>query len=268
MDSYAVFGNPIKHSWSPLIHSMFAEQTGEDLQYKKELVPLDSFSNAVAEFFSAGGKGLNITVPFKQEAWALAEIRSKRAESCGAANTLLQGKNGKLYADNTDGVGLVGDIVNNLSWKIEGASILLVGAGGASRGVLQPLLDQKPDQIFIANRTAEKARELAEYFGCSGGGFDEIPGQAFDVIINASSASLDGDVPPLGETVMSNASCVYDMLYAAQPTAFLAWAVERGCKDTADGLGMLVEQAAEAFWIWRGVRPDTKPVIDAIRDQL
>jgi shikimate dehydrogenase len=181
---------------------------------------------------------------------------------------LLKGKNGKLYADNTDGVGLVSDISNNLSWQLEGASILLIGAGGASRGVLQPLLDKSPEMVFIANRTAEKARELAEFFSCAGGGFNGIPARPFDVIINASSASLDGDIPPLDESVISEDTCVYDMLYASEPTAFISWAAEKGCENTADGLGMLVEQAAEAFWIWRGVRPDTQPVIDAIRDQL
>lgn len=268
MDKYAVFGNPIKHSWSPMIHSMFAQQTGEALEYEKTLVPEDNFAVAVDTFFSAGGKGLNITVPFKQQAWQLAEIKSKRAQSCGAANTLLQGKNGKLYADNTDGVGLVNDIANNLSWQIKGKSILLIGAGGASRGVLQPLLAAQPAMLFIANRTAEKAQTLAEHFSCQGGGFDAIPEQAFDIIINASSASLDGEVPPLRDSVICVESCVYDMLYGARPTPFMLWAQAQGCEQLADGLGMLVEQAAEAFWIWRGVRPETSGVIEAVRSQL
>lgn len=268
MHRYAVFGNPIKHSWSPLIHGLFAEQTAQRINYEKTCVAEDDFESAVQRFFAEGGKGLNITVPFKERAWELASLRSDRAQSCGAVNTLMLDKNGELFAENTDGIGLVSDICNNLHWPLAGASILLIGAGGAAKGVLQPLLKAEAKSLFIVNRTATKARHLAADFSCLGGGFDDIPDQAFDIIINASSSGLNGALPAVAPTAIASHTRVYDMLYGSKPTAFLRWASEQGCMSTADGLGMLVEQAAEAFLLWRGVRPQTLSVIEEVRQRL
>lgn len=268
-DRYAVMGNPIGHSKSPLIHSLFATQTGQHLSYEAILVEPDGFVAAVAAFRAGGGKGLNVTVPFKQEAWRLAEVRTPRAERAGAVNTLWWDAPGRLQGDNTDGAGLLRDLQINHGLVLTGRRILLVGAGGAARGVMEPLLQTHPEALVIANRTPDRAVELARAFAdlgtVSGCGFDTLGIARFDLVINATAAGLRGEVPPLPETVFAAGAWAYDMMYASQPTAFVKWALERGADRACDGLGMLVEQAAEAFRIWRGVRPATAPVIAELR---
>jgi shikimate dehydrogenase len=268
-DKYAVMGNPIAHSKSPRIHSLFAEQTGQDIEYSAILVERGGFPEAVAGFAAGGGKGLNVTVPFKEEAWELAATHSPRAERAGAVNTLLLAADGNHFGDNTDGAGLVRDLRHNHHCEIAGRRLLLVGAGGAARGVLEPLLDEHPAQLVIANRTAPRAVELARHFcdlghveGC---GLDEVDGHDFDLVINATAASLAGEVPALPAGVISTGTWCYDMMYGNGPTAFMHWASELEAAVTMDGLGMLVEQAAESFRLWRGVRPDTAPVIRTLR---
>ena len=262
-------GNPIAHSKSPRIHTLFAEQTRQSLRYAAILVEAGNFDNAVAEFLQQGGRGLNITVPFKEAAWSLADSRSERAERAGAVNTLLLNADGKHRGDNTDGAGLVRDLLQNQGATLAGKRLLLVGAGGAARGVIEPLLAEKPQLLVIANRTAEKAVELARLFcdlghteGC---GLDAVAGQSFDLIINATAASLSGAVPALPAEVVTANSWCYDMMYGDKPTTFMDWAGQLGAARCMDGLGMLVEQAAESFYLWRGVRPDTAPVIQALR---
>lgn len=269
MDRYAVMGNPVAHSKSPRIHTLFAEQTRQQLEYTAILVELDGFEDAVAGFLASGGKGLNITVPFKEAAWALAHTRSPRAERAGAVNTLLLNTSGEHFGDNTDGAGLVRDLAGNHGLELRGRRILLVGAGGAARGVLQPLLGEDPALLVIANRTPDKAVELARSFcelgrleGC---GLDALDGHSFDIIINATAASLAGQVPALPASIVTAESCCYDMMYGDQPTAFMEWARAQGATRVMDGLGMLVEQAAESFYLWRQVRPDTRPVIEVLR---
>jgi shikimate dehydrogenase len=269
-DQYAVFGNPIKHSRSPQIHRAFAEQTGQDINYVSTLVETDQFQSAASRFFKSGGKGLNVTVPFKQDAFTFADELSERARRAGAVNTLIHQDDGKILGDNTDGVGLVRDIASNLGWAIEGKKVLLVGAGGAVMGVLEPLLQQHPALIVIANRTVSKAQKLAREFAdlgnIKGCGFDELTESGhFDLIINGTSASLAGEIAPLPNSVLTAKTQGYDMMYAAEPTPFMRWMNEHGAQQTADGLGMLVEQAAEAFTLWRGVRPETAAVIQSIR---
>ncbi len=271
-DRYAVTGNPVDHSKSPQIHAAFASQTGEDLNYTKLLLPIDGFKKGAEEFFAQGGRGLNVTVPFKLQAWQLSALRSQRAERAGAVNTLLQNRDGKIVGDTTDGTGLVRDLCNNHKIQIESKSLLLLGAGGAVRGVLSELLEKKPRQIIIANRTVEKAKLLVEQFsdlGCLYScGFDELTGQQSDLIINGTSASLQGELPALPEGLIHRKSVCYDMMYSAHETVFNRWARERGAAITLDGLGMLVEQAAESFFIWRGVRPQTAAVIKQLRSEL
>lgn len=283
-DSYAVFGNPVAHSRSPAIHAAFARQTGEDIAYTAILAPQDGFAAAVRDFVAGGGRGANVTVPFKEEAFRLADRLTERAALAGAVNTLIvvaadaagQGASTspQLVGDNTDGAGLLRDIEHNLGVAVAGRRVLLLGAGGAARGALGPLLAASPAGLFVANRTADKALALAREFagrapaGCSlaGGGFAELAGQRFDLVINATSASLRGDVPPLPRGVFASGSLAYDMMYSASgETPFLAAARAAGAARTADGLGMLVEQAAEAFFVWRGVRPDSASVLAGLR---
>jgi shikimate dehydrogenase len=270
-DRYAVIGNPIAHSKSPIIHTLFAQQTGQHMRYDAILADRDGFEQAVNEFRQAGGRGLNITVPFKQQAWSLAQQRSARAELAGAVNT-LDFSAGNCFGDNTDGVGLVNDLLLNHRLTLQGRDILVLGAGGAVRGVLAPLLEQQPGRIIIGNRTASKAVELAGLFAhlgdIDGMGLDALPEQPFDLIINGTAASLQGDVPPIPTACIGDHTCAYDMMYAAQPTAFMAWAHSQGAEKCIDGLGMLVEQAAESFYIWRKLRPETAPVIAALRAQM
>jgi len=270
-DRYAVMGNPVSHSKSPRIHTLFAEQTGQRMEYTAIQVDLGGFAQAVGNFDASGGKGLNITVPFKQEAWALVDERSERATRAGAVNTIKFDKD-KRYGDNTDGVGLVNDLRANNAIELTGKRILLMGAGGASRGVLAPLLHTQAAVIHIANRTPDKAVELAHAFSdlgpVTGSGYPELRGQQYDIVINATAASLHGEVPPLPENVLADAAVCYDMMYGKQPTAFMAWATQHGAAKVLDGLGMLVEQAAESFFIWRGVRPQTQPVIRTLREEM
>ena len=271
-DTYAVMGNPVAHSKSPQIHAAFAQQTGQRMTYTAIQVDPGGFAQAVGNFFAAGGKGLNVTVPFKQEAWALADQRGPEAERAGAVNTLLQDAQGRLLGRNTDGIGLLRDIRQNHGGVIAGRRILLIGAGGAARGVLQPLLAEGPATLSIANRTPGRAVELARDFAdlgaVHGGGFDDLSGRQFDLVINASATSLHGEVPPLPEDVLAPGGWCYDMMYGAEATPFVRWGEAHAAARALDGLGMLVEQAAESFFIWRGVRPQTAAVIDALRSGL
>jgi len=269
LDRYAVFGNPIKHSKSPQIHSLFAKQTNQSLSYTAELAEPGQFNQAVKNFIEHNGKGLNITVPFKEDAWSCAKQRSQRAQRAGAVNTLMLLQDGTLYGDTTDGVGLVRDLIQNHNIELTDKDILIVGAGGAVRGVLEALLEQHPASLLIANRTRQKAVQLAEDFSdlgkIDGCGLDEINDRDFDIVINATSASLKGDLPPLANSIFREDCCSYDMMYAAQTTPFMQWSTDNGATQVFDGLGMLVEQAAESFFIWRNVRPETSSVIKQIR---
>lgn len=271
IDRYAVIGHPVAHSKSPRIHAMFAEQTGQKLQYGKLLAPLDGFLPTIEEFQRAGGKGLNVTVPFKQEAFAAMDALSERARAAGAVNTIAFEAGGRRFGDNTDGAGLVRDLQANHGVTITGKTLLLLGAGGAVRGVLPALLAQKPAAITIANRTAERARELAGLFQgevpIRGIGYGELNGH-YHIVINGTSAGLSGDLPPLPEGLVAQEAVCYDMVYGDRPTVFQGWAQQQGARLALDGLGMLVEQAAESFLLWRGVRPQTAPVIAALREEL
>lgn len=270
-DRYAVFGNPIAHSKSPQIHAAFAAATAQDLRYEALLAPLDGFAGAVADFVAAGGRGANVTVPFKEEAFRLATRLSPRAARAGAVNTLVFSDAGML-GDNTDGAGLVHDIMRNLTVDLAGKRILLLGAGGAARGVIQPLLAEAPAALHIANRSADKAVALAQAFAdlaaVSGGSFSDLAGLQFDVVINATSASLAGEPLPLPTGLFAPGCLAYDMMYGKGETPFLAQARLAGAARCADGLGMLAEQAAEAFLVWRGVRPATAGVLATLRAAL
>ncbi len=279
-DLYCVFGNPIGHSKSPAIHAAFAAETGQDMIYEARLAAVDGFDRAVSAFVAAGGKGANVTVPFKEEAFRLATRLSERAARAGAVNTLLFDGDG-ILGDNTDGAGLVRDIADNLGYSPTGRRILLLGAGGAARGVIAPLLAARPSSLFIANRSADKAEALAAAFadmaaGQAGlplaavdaGSFAKIAGMRFDLVINATSASLSGQSVPLPPGILAEAGLAYDMMYGKGETPFMAQAREQGVARCSDGLGMLVEQAAEAFFVWRAVRPVTRHVLADLRAKL
>ena len=272
IDCYAVFGNPVSHSKSPQIHTLFAEQTKQLLSYTAELAEIGQFKQAVTNFIQNNGKGLNVTVPFKEDAWQAADKHSERARRAGAVNTLIVQADGKLYGDTTDGIGLVRDLTQNHQVTIKDKNVLIIGAGGAVRGVLEAILEQHPASLLIANRTKQKALQLAEDFSglgnISGCGLDEILQAKFNVVINGTSASLHGDLPPIPGTVFSTDACSYDMMYAAQSTPFMQWSADNGAKKIFDGLGMLVEQAAESFYLWRDVKPETQSVIQKIRKEL
>lgn len=278
-DRYVVIGNPVSHSRSPAIHAAFARETGEAVQYDRLEAPLDGFADTVRKFFAEGGYGCNVTVPFKLEAYDLCDRLTDRAEAAGAVNTLWI-EDGLVYGDNTDGIGLTRDIQDNLDTLLEGKRILLLGAGGAAMGAMLPLIEARPERIVVANRTAERASDMLEEFAEAanlygvelwGGGLDALAGLAedegCDIVINASSSSLHGDVPPVPAALLGAGVLAYDMMYGAKPTVFLAYAAQCGA-TTSDGLGMLVEQAAEAFYLWRGVRPATKPVLAELRAAL
>ena len=271
MDLYAVFGNPIAHSKSPFIHQQFAAFHAQSMQYRSILAPLDAFEKTAKAFF-IDGRGANVTVPFKEQAFALADQLTERAQLAGAVNTLHKLADGSLLGDNTDGAGLVNDLLLQ-QIPLKGKKILLVGAGGAARGVIEPLLAQQPAELSIVNRTVSKAEQLAETFAHLGPvtacGFDWLSAPV-DLIINATSASLAGDLPPLESSLITPQHTVcYDMMYGAQPTVFNQWACTSGAAQTLDGLGMLVGQAAEAFKVWRGIYPaNTQAVIQALRQQL
>ena len=272
IDRYAVFGNPISHSKSPQIHTLFAEQTNQAISYTAELAEIGQFKNAVKAFIENNGKGLNVTVPFKEDAWQIANRHSERAKRAGAVNTLIAQADGDLYGDTTDGVGLVRDLTQNYDVPIKDKTVLIIGAGGAVRGVLEAFLEQQPASLLVANRTKQKALQLAKDFAdlgnISGCGLDEIHQKKFDIVINGTSASLQGNLPPIPDTVFATDASSYDMMYSAQATPFMKWSTKNGATQVFDGLGMLVEQAAESFSLWRGVKPETKKVIQTIRDEL
>ncbi len=271
-DRYAVIGNPVAHTKSPMLQMAFARQCGQDMEYGTVLGARDGFTDAVRQFQRSGGKGMNITVPFKLEAFALADECTPRAQAAGAANTFTFGNDGSILADNTDGIGIVRDIRDNLGCRLEGRRILLLGAGGAVRGALLPILEENPGEVFIANRTPEKAIALARQFSektvntsLSGGSLNDIEG-CFDLIINGTASSLAGEAPLLPQNTWNTDSLLaYDMFYAREATPFMRAAQSAGVARCCDGLGMVVEQGAESFFLWRGVRPDTAPVIAALR---
>ena len=270
-DRYAVMGHPIAHSKSPFIHRRFAAETREPVAYDALLVEPGEFRAAVERFRAEGGRGLNVTIPFKEEAFALAGRRSERAERAGAVNTIwFEGT--EVCGDNTDGIGLVRDLTRNLAVDVQARSVLLLGAGGAARGVIGPLLDESPRRLVIANRTASRAAELARRFAAQGPvsavALDGLAAEAFDLVVNATAASLAGDLPPLPRGTLRGGGVAYDTAYAAQPTPFVRWGAGEGAAVATDGLGMLVEQAAESFRLWRGREPRTGPVIEALRTHL
>ncbi|MGC8520928.1 MAG: shikimate dehydrogenase [Steroidobacteraceae bacterium] len=268
VDQYAVVGHPVAHSLSPFIHSLFARQTGQAVSYRLMDTPPEQFIERVSEFFATGGRGVNITLPHKTRAMTLANELTERARLAGAVNTLAARRDGTLLGDNTDGAGLVQDLTVNLGIRMRERSILLIGAGGAARGVIAPLIALAPRRIVITNRTAERAVALAAVFAglgaVEGCGFAELAGQAFDVIINATSASLTGELPAVPATAFAAGTFCYDMAYGRGDTAFVRRARELGCRRAVPGWGMLVEQAAESFRLWRGVRPLTAPVLAAL----
>lgn len=268
-DQYRVFGNPIAHSRSPDIHHIFAQQSQQNINYQKQLVGIDGFTSAVTDFIKQNGKGANVTVPFKEQALALADELTERALLAGAVNTLTF-KEGKIFGDNTDGEGLVQDLITN-QVILKDSRVLLLGAGGAARGVLLPLLTQNPRFIVIANRTVSKADKLCQHFAdnrITAASFDELAEQSFDIIINATSASLSGALPAIPSTIVNKNVVCYDMVYGKGDTPFLKWAKAQGALKLIDGLGMLVGQAAVSFSIWRGVTPQVQPVITALRASL
>lgn len=277
-DRYAVIGQPIAHSRSPFIHAEFARQTGQQVQYEAIAAPLDGFAQAVRAFQAAGGRGMNVTVPFKLEACALADECAPRAQAAGAANTLLFREDGSIFADNTDGAGLVADLRELLPQGLGGRRIALLGAGGAARGVLLPLLAERPTQLVIANRTMARAQALRADFSDAAAeagvalAVETLEGLSgeFDLLLNATASGLAGEALPLpwARGLLAGNAAAYDMVYAAHDTPFLADARRHGAAIVADGLGMLVEQAAESFLLWRGVRPQTDAVRRALRASL
>ena len=269
-DAYVLFGYPVQHSWSPFIHGMFARQSGQDMSYRLIESPPDDFRHDVLGFFSEGGRGCNVTLPHKRAAADIVNSLTPRAQRADAVNTIVRRDEG-LVGDNTDGAGLIADLTKNLGLQWRQPRILLLGAGGAARGALGPLLELQPARLVIANRTLSRARELAGEFADVGAvdaaQFSAVESQRFDLIVNASSASLKGEVPPVPAGVVDSATACYDMAYGIGETAFTAWARALGAGIAVQGWGMLVEQAAEAFFLWRGVRPDTRPVLEALRSR-
>lgn len=268
-DRYAVMGNPVAHSKSPVIHQHFARQVGHRIEYLAIQVDPGGFRQAVEQFRAAGGKGLNVTLPFKLDAFRLADTWSDRAKLAGAVNTLKFESDDKIFGDNTDGIGLVHDIELNLEIPIKGKQVLVLGGGGAVRGILGPLLKHHPARVVIANRTVSKARDLVQAFAgqetlevCN---FEDLRGKHFDIVVNGTSASVKGEVPPLPATLYTRGALAYDMMYGAPSAPFLDWSALHGAACVTDGLGMLVEQAAESYFLWRGVRPQTRPLIAALR---
>ncbi|HTT03543.1 MAG TPA: shikimate dehydrogenase [Steroidobacteraceae bacterium] len=264
LDQYGVIGHPVTHSWSPFIHAMFARQTGQELAYRLYDAAPEQFEQRVHDFAAQGGRGLNVTLPHKPAAASLASQLTPRAERAGAVNTLTFNE-GRIFGDNTDGVGLVRDLCTNLGLRLAARRILIVGAGGATRGVIEPLLMLRPAELAIAGRSADRPvalaaafTELGQVHGCA---LEDLSPDAFDLVINATSASLHGEVPAIPVAAIGASSTCYDMAYAKTDTPFVRWARERGCALAVQGWGMLVEQAAESFQVWRGMRPKTAPVI-------
>lgn len=269
-DHYLVLGNPIAHSKSPMIHAQFAEQTKQDMSYESRLIEIGSFETSIRGMQAEGIRGANVTVPFKEEAYQIADELSERARLAGAVNTLALQEDGTILGDNTDGAGLVKDLVHNHQQVITDKRVLILGAGGAVRGILKPLVDQHPRTVTIANRTVEKAQALADLFqdefeitACS---FEALAGKQFDLIINGTSLGLNGKVAPLPDGVLANGAVAYDLMYGEGSRPFQRWAKDQGASATYDGLGMLVEQAAESFYVWRGVVPETEPVIQKLME--
>ena len=268
MDRYAVLGHPITHSLSPQIHALFARQTKQTLDYSGIELPVSSFETRVWQLFQDGYAGFNVTAPFKGDAFDFVDEMTDRARRSRSINTMKKLADGRIFGDTTDGVGLLTDIRDHLGWPLEHQNILVLGAGGAVRAVIEPILEANPANLVIANRSAQKVEELADDFpAISPSTFDELSGQ-FDIVINGTSASLSGQVPPLPDGLINAGTKCYDMMYGKNPTSFLRWSAENGALACADGLGMLVAQAAESFYIWRGVRPDVAPVIAALRKSL
>lgn len=269
MDQYLVYGNPIKQSKSPVIHMSFAQECDLNIHYDRKFVELNGFDDAVNSFIKQGGKGANVTAPFKEQAMAMCDVLSEHAKFSGAVNTLTF-KNGKIYGDTTDGVGLVNDLLAH-NVVLKNSKILLLGAGGASKGVVLPLLNQQPLKLTIANRTVSKAQNIVAQYdnhpidACS---FDETNNQSYDVIINATSAGLSGNGLPISENIITRNTICYDMTYGKQLTPFLTIATQLNAKNVIDGLGMLVGQAAESFYIWTGVRPSTDLLLKKLRQEL
>lgn len=267
-DRYGVMGHPIDHSWSPFIHGLFAKQTGQNLSYRLFDVPPEKFRASALEFFTHGGRGLNITVPHKAAAAELVNRLTTRAEQAGAVNTIMLDERNELLGDNTDGAGLLTDLRVNLGIEVAARSILILGAGGATRGILAPLLQAQPASLVVANRTPQRATALAaefsEYGPITGCGFDALQTEAFDLIINATSASLHGEVPLVPARIIGRHTVCYDMAYGKSETSFTRWARAHHARSAFKGWGMLVEQAAESFELWRGVRPDTRPILEAL----
>lgn len=270
MSRYAVFGNPVAHSKSPQIHALFAQQEGVEIVYERLSADIDehAFCHAVQQFFDNGGQGANVTVPFKEWAFAFAGELSEQAQAAGAVNTLILLPNGTIRGDNTDGSGLVHDLREQLHMDLRGKRILLLGAGGAARGVVLPLLSCQPAALTITNRTHDKAATLAQHFGVSAQPMAQLADASFDIIINATSSGLQNSVPDIAPEVFSRCELAYDMLYARGDTPFTAFAKQHGAARCADGLGMLVGQAAHAYCLWRGFRPDTAPVIAQMRLEM
>lgn len=270
-DQYGVIGHPVGHSWSPFIHGLFARQTGQSITYRLFDVPPADFRHRVLEFFGSGGRGLNVTVPHKLAAAELANDLTNSAERALAVNTLSMQEGNRLLGDNTDGAGLVRDLRENLKIAVAGRRVLLIGAGGAARGVLAPLLELQPAILVVANRTVDRAlrltTEFAELGPVDAQGFDEVGPPAFDLVINATSAGLAGELPQISADVIGAQTVCYDMSYGSKPTAFVRWAKEHGSRRAVQGWGMLVEQAAESFLVWRGVRPDTRSVLQALEQR-
>lgn len=269
MTRYAVIGDPVSHSKSPLIHSLFAEQTGEEIEYEKIRVTEPELAAFVRDFFAAGGGGLNVTLPHKEAVYSMADHASERARLAKAANTLWVDRNQSLQADNTDGAGLVRDLKHNLGVVLQDRSVLILGAGGSARGVLPAIITEKPAAVTVLNRTQSRAQKIQQEYNSvyplETGLLDISPAAGFDIIINATSSSIAGELPPLQPAIIGPDCSCYDLMYSDQPTPFMLWAGNNGAERVVDGLGMLVEQAAESFLIWRGVRPDTQSVIAALR---
>ena len=266
-DTYAVVGNPIAHSKSPQIHRAFAAATGQDLRYERLLAPLDGFEATIEAFAREGGLGCNVTMPFKQQAFALSRVLAPRAQLAGAVNTLSR-RDSHWHGDNTDGAGIVRDLTRNLGVQLAGATVLILGAGGATRGVLGPLLAEDPARICVANRTLARAEEIVCLFAHAGRLLATEPHaieERFGVVINATPWDEGSETRSWPTTIFERGALAYDMVYADQPTPFMRWATEHGAARAVDGLGMLIEQAAESFLIWRGVRPDTAPVFELLR---
>ena len=268
--NYAVLGNPIQHSKSPQIHTLFSEQTGIALEYQAIEVPINEFASYVKLFSSQGGKGLNITVPFKEDAYSLCTTLTDRAELSGSVNTLRFDNDMNIYGDTTDGQGLLNDLVANHNIRLEDKSILILGAGGTVKSILERLLEQKTKEIIIVNRTISRAKDLEKKFGkkncVRAYSYNDLPNHSFDIIINGTSLSLSAEIPPISKTNINENTFCYDLMYSDKETAFTKWAIENGALKATDGLGMLVEQAAESFMFWHGTKPDTMPIIKVLRD--